>query len=117
MIEEEIAEKIQKRQQSMTSIDVANQILEITEIKEALELLEKTGDAYRVPPAVAELLVEDAPNNILSGVRHLSNCLRRWAELARVVRTGQPAERRPSVRGEAADAEAWACAIVSSSVL
>ncbi|MEN6426385.1 MAG: methyltransferase, partial [Phycisphaerales bacterium] len=44
---------------------------------------------------------------ILPGVRHQANCLRRWAQLARVVRTGRPAERAPSIRGEAADCESF----------
>jgi precorrin-6B methylase 2 len=73
----------------------------------AMELLEKTDDAYRAPPVAAEAMVEGAPNSILSGLRHLSNCLRRWSELARVVRTNRPAERKPSIRGEAADTEAF----------
>jgi len=73
----------------------------------ALELLSKQGDCYRVVPDVVELLTEDSPASILPGVRHQGNCLRRWAQLARVVRTGSPAERASSVRGEAADCESF----------
>ncbi|MEN6576364.1 MAG: methyltransferase [Phycisphaerales bacterium] len=73
----------------------------------ALGLLAKQGDNYGVPPDIAELLTEDSPTNILPGVRHQANCLRRWAQLARVVRTGRPAERAPSIRGEAADCESF----------
>jgi hypothetical protein len=73
----------------------------------ALELLTKRGDAYRVPAEVADLLAEDSPINVLSGVRHQANCLRRWAQLARVVKTGQPADRAPSIRGQAGDCEAF----------
>ena len=40
-------------------------------------------------------------------IRHMSNCLRRWAMLAKVTKTGIPAERTPSVRGEAADQAAF----------
>jgi precorrin-6B methylase 2 len=73
----------------------------------ALELLTKRGDTYHVPPALAELLTENSPTNVLAGVRHQANCLRRWAQLARVVKTGRPAERTPSVRGEAGDCESF----------
>ncbi len=73
----------------------------------ALDLLIKRGDTYHVPPEVAMMLTEDSPANILPTVRHQGNCLRRWAQLARVVKTGLPAERTPSVRGEAGDCEAF----------
>ena len=36
--------------------------------------------------------------------QHQANCLRNWAQPARVVRTGPPAGRMPSVRGSAGDA-------------
>ncbi len=73
----------------------------------ALGLLDKQGDIYCVGPDVASLLSADAPTNVLAGVRHQANCLRRWALLARVVRDGGPAERTPSIRGETADLEAF----------
>lgn len=82
----------------------------------ALELLTKRGDAYRVPADVADLLAEDSPINVLPGVRHQANCLRRWAQLARVVKTGQPADRTPSVRGQAGDCEAFIGAMDNFSV-
>jgi len=73
----------------------------------ALGLLAKQGDDYAVPSDVAELLAEGSPTNILVAVRHLSNCLRRWAQLAQVVQTGRPADRTPSIRGEQADCESF----------
>ena len=69
----------------------------------ALELLVKQGDAYCVPADVAELLAAGSPTNVLAGVRHQGNCLRRWDQLARVVQTGRPAQREASIRGEAGD--------------
>ncbi|MEN6333791.1 MAG: methyltransferase, partial [Phycisphaerales bacterium] len=69
----------------------------------ALGLLTKQGDRFAVPAEVAELLTEGSPANILPGVRHQANCLRRWAQLARVVQTGRPADRTPSIRGQEAD--------------
>ena len=73
----------------------------------ALGLLDKQGDDYAVPSGVGELLTEGSPTNILPGVRHQSNCLRRWAQLARVVQTGRPADRVASVRGEQGDCESF----------
>ena len=73
----------------------------------AMELLTKQGDTYHVPSDVAELLAADSRTNVLSGVRHLANCLRRWGQLGRVVKTGQPAEATPSIRGQAGDCEAF----------
>ncbi len=73
----------------------------------ALELLIKRGDVYEVPADIAELLTADAPANVLAGVRHQGNCLRRWDQLARVVQTGQPARREPSIRGESGDCDSF----------
>ncbi|MHC4191392.1 MAG: methyltransferase family protein, partial [Planctomycetota bacterium] len=69
----------------------------------ALELLAKQDSNYSVPEDVARLLTEKSANNILPMVRHLANCLRRWAQLSVVTQTGKPANRIPSIRGEAAD--------------
>lgn len=73
----------------------------------AMEFLIKQGEVYSVPDEIAALLVETSPKNILPMVRHQGNCLRRWAQLSEVVRTGNPAERRPSIRGQAADLAAF----------
>jgi precorrin-6B methylase 2 len=73
----------------------------------ALGLLTKQGDRFAVPSDVAELLTEGSPRNLLPGVRHQANCLRRWVQLARVAQTGRPAERTPSVRGPQADCESF----------
>ena len=81
----------------------------------ALELLVKKGSQYEVPPDVAELLTGDSPVNVLAAVRHQGNCLRRWDQLARVVQTGQPARREPSIRGEAGDCESFISAMNSFS--
>jgi len=73
----------------------------------AMELLIKRDNLYSVPDEIANLLVEKSPKNVLPMVRHLGNCLRRWAQLSEVVQTGNPAERKPSIRGQAADQEAF----------
>jgi len=68
----------------------------------AMELLIKQGDIYVVPDDVGRLLSEGSPDNVLPMVRHLGNCLRRWAQLSAVTKTGKPAERTASIRGETA---------------
>ncbi|MCP4259986.1 MAG: methyltransferase domain-containing protein [Planctomycetes bacterium] len=73
----------------------------------SMEYLIKQGNDYHVSEDVAKLLTEKSANNILPMVHHMSNCLRRWAMLADVTKTGKPAERTPSVRGEAADLAAF----------
>ena len=69
----------------------------------AMELLTKRNSHYSVPENVANLLTEKSANNVLPMVRHLGNCLRRWARLSEVTQTGKPAELGPSIRGKAAD--------------
>ncbi|MGB2864208.1 MAG: methyltransferase [Sedimentisphaerales bacterium] len=69
----------------------------------ALKFLSKQGEEYSVPEDVAGLLAEQSAGNVLPMVRHLANCLRRWAELSKVTQTGKCAETGPSVRGAAAD--------------
>ena len=66
-------------------------------------LLTKDGQHYALQPGVAELLTEKGSRSCLAMVRHQANCLRSWAQLAKVTRTGRPAARVPSIRGPAAD--------------
>jgi len=69
----------------------------------ALGFLVKQGDLYSVPEDLARLLSERSAENVLPMARHQANCLRRWAELPTVVRTGKRPEPTASVRGAAAD--------------
>ena len=73
----------------------------------AIGLLQKQGDAYCTVPGIDGLLTDGANGSVVAMVRHQANCLRRWAELARVVHTGRPVERTPSIRGEAADRDSF----------
>lgn len=73
----------------------------------ALEFLTKQGDEYAVGEGVAELLSDKSERNVLPMLRHIANCLSRWAQLARITQNGRPAERIASVRGEAADRAAF----------
>ncbi len=69
----------------------------------ALGLLHKEDWRYSAPVEVGQFLTQDGAGSVLAMVRHQANCLRRWAQLGRVVKTGKPAQREPSIRGEAAD--------------
>ena len=69
----------------------------------AMEFLTKQNDVYSVSENVAHILTEKSKGNVLPMLRHMFNCFRRWAMLAEVTKTGEPAERTPSTRGEAAD--------------
>lgn len=69
----------------------------------ALQLLNKRADDYSLSPGIDAFLTATGPHSILAMAQHQANCQRRWMELARVVKTGQPVERTPSVRGEVSD--------------
>lgn len=73
----------------------------------ALGLLSKTGSHYSLPRGHAELLTETGGHSVLAMIRHQANCLRRWAELASVVKTGKPVECPASIRGKDADYAAF----------
>jgi len=69
----------------------------------AMGLLDKEGGSYSVPPAVADVLTEDGSHSMVRMTQHLANCYRRWGDIAEVVKTGRPLERRPSIRGDDGD--------------
>lgn len=73
----------------------------------ALGLLDKLGGNYSLAPGVEVCLTAEGPQSVLAMVQHQANCLRRWAQLALVVKFGHPAERSPSVRGEQGDLESF----------
>lgn len=73
----------------------------------ALGLLSKSGGAYAPTSGVKELLTSQGQGSVLAMAQHQGTCLRRWAELARVVKTGRPASPKPGVRGEAGDRESF----------
>jgi precorrin-6B methylase 2 len=77
----------------------------------ALELLEKRDGTFSIPPSVTEALGKTGPGSVLSMAQHQANCLRRWTRLAATVTSGRPGERTPSIRGEAADHDAFILAM------
>ncbi len=74
----------------------------------AMGLLEKSeAGQYSLADGVADVLCKQGASSALAMVQHHANCLRSWAQLATVVRTGRRAEREPSIRGAAADLESF----------
>ena len=69
----------------------------------AMGLLSKREGRYSPVGRAGELLAVGTPDSVLPMIRHQANCLRRWAQLPTVVKTGRPAEKSPSVRGPAED--------------
>ncbi len=77
----------------------------------ALDLLTKQNEQYGLADGVAEVLTAGAACTVLDMVRHQANCLRRWAQLAEVVKTGRPAESKSSIRGAEQDYAAFIVAM------
>ena len=73
----------------------------------ALQLLEKSGDRYTLAAGLEALLTPGGPQSILAMTQHQAQCLRNWAQLASVVKSGRPAQAIPSARGEMGQQEAF----------
>jgi len=73
----------------------------------ALQLLHKRQGCYTVPAPVARVLTRTGADSVLAMAQHQANCYRYWGQLARVIQSGQPAIRVPSVRGRVQDAAAF----------
>ena len=78
----------------------------------AIELLVKDAGQYALAPGVAGVLTETGEASMLAMVRHSAGCLRSWAQLAMVTKTGRPEERPASIRGADADLAAFIEAMV-----
>jgi predicted O-methyltransferase YrrM len=72
-----------------------------------LRLLEKPGGNYALPAGLNAFLTPGGEQSVLAMAQHQAQCLRYWAQLARVVKTGRPADRIPGIRGEEGAQEAF----------
>jgi len=72
----------------------------LTDALTAMELLVKDGGRYRAADGVPDILTAGGAESVLAMVRHQGTCLGRWAQLARTVRTGKPAERDAHAAGD-----------------
>jgi len=66
----------------------------------ALRLLEKSGGMYALPAGLDAFLTAGGAQSVLAMAQHQAHCLRNWAQLAQVVKTGRPANCEPGIRGE-----------------
>ena len=73
----------------------------------AMGVLDKREGRYALTASARPYLDPASPSCVLPMVLHQANCMRRWAQLSFVVKSGKPAERTPSVRGEDADTESF----------
>jgi predicted O-methyltransferase YrrM len=73
----------------------------------ALGLLEKAGGKYALPDGLEALLTKDGAQSVLPMAQHQAHCLRNWAQLAQVTKTGRPAEGTAGIRGEEGAQEAF----------
>ena len=73
----------------------------------AMGLLDKEDGLYSLAAGIEGLLTDHEPGSVLAMARHHGNCMRRWVQLAGIVKSGRPAERVPSIQGEDADAFAF----------
>ena len=78
----------------------------LLDVLAALDFLVKTGNRYACAPGVAAAL-SPGQGSVLAMSQHQMNCLRRWSNLALVVKTGQPSENHASIRGEAGDQQSF----------
>ena len=69
----------------------------------ALQMLHKQSNRYSVPASIVKTLTHDGSASVLAMAQHQANCLRRWDQLAKVVKSGQPAPCIPSIRGARGD--------------
>ena len=101
-------------EQSMTAKDLARRLdtdvratTMLVDALAAMEFLTKDENQYAPAAGIVELLTEAGSKSILAMVRHLANCLRNWAELAKVTESGRPAEHADSIRGPQGDLMAF----------
>jgi hypothetical protein len=77
----------------------------------AIDLLEKCGEQFRVPPELRPWLTAGGAGTVLPMLQHAGNILRGWAQLAWTVKAGVPAPRPSSVRGAEADRASFIAAM------
>lgn len=93
-----VAKKLQCDQRGVTAL---------LDALTAIGLVKKQAGRYALASGAEALLTPESPRTILAMAQHQANCLRNWAQLAMVVKSGKPAPKIPSVRGAEGDAESF----------
>jgi len=73
----------------------------------ALKLVEKQAERYALPAGADRFLTPGGDQSILGMAQHQANCLRNWAQLARVIKENRRAPKDPSLRGVRGDQAAF----------
>jgi ubiquinone/menaquinone biosynthesis C-methylase UbiE len=76
-----------------------------------LSLLEKRDGTYFLPPKLRPVLRESGAETVIPMLQHRMNMMRGWANLPWTVKAGIPAPRTSSIRGPAADLDAFIMAM------
>jgi hypothetical protein len=82
----------------------------------ALGYLSKTKDGeaqFQVVEEYRELLNINHPKTFVPMLRHRFTCLRNWEQLSTILKSGKPAEKRPSILGAAEDYRSFILAMNS----
>lgn len=77
----------------------------------AIGLLKKNEGQYAVPIELRDWLVEGSADTILPMLRHATNIMRGWSQLAWTVKGGIPMPRPASIRGPRADIDSFIAAM------
>lgn len=108
----EVFEALQER--PMTADDLAAELgtdrrgtAILADALTALHFLEKRGETYSPAGGVNHLLTAGGSSGVLPMLHHQANCMRSWAQLAAIVKSGRPAEGPDSVRGAERDLSAF----------
>ncbi len=77
----------------------------------ALGLLQKNEGNYRASGEIRALMTQGSPQSVLPMIWHMMNVMRGWSQLAGVAKSGIPAPRQASIRGNEADRAAFIAAM------
>jgi SAM-dependent methyltransferase len=86
----------------------------------ALEVLRKSDDAepvYSMRDGFRELLDIKHPQTYIPMLRHRTNCVRQWTELAHILKSGKPPARAVSILGPAEDYRSFVLAMHSIGII
>ena len=77
----------------------------------ALGFLVKKGEHYSAAPGMLDVMTSGGKHTMLAMTQHQAVCVRRWIQLAAVVKSGQPSKLLPSIRGPEGDRQSFIAAM------
>lgn len=76
-----------------------------------LGFLLKKGERYSAAPGMFDVMTSQGKHTMLAMTQHQATCVRRWIQLAEVVKSGQPSKRMDSIRGSDGDQQSFITAM------